>query len=64
MSFTSFPQGKPASCYILGNESLAVQCAEILLAHGHSVRGVVTKDAGIIEWAATKSIPVIAPGPG
>jgi methionyl-tRNA formyltransferase len=50
-------------CYVMGNESLAVQCAEVLLAHGNAVRGVITRDDGIAGWAKKKGIRVITPGP-
>jgi len=49
------------ACYVMGNESLAVQCAELLLAHGNAVRGVITRDEGISAWARKKGIRVIAP---
>ncbi|GAB4209888.1 MAG: hypothetical protein OHK0013_29850 [Sandaracinaceae bacterium] len=52
------------ACYVMGNESLAVQCAEILIAHGNVVRGVITRDDAIAGWARGRAIRVIAPGAG
>ncbi len=48
-------------CYVMGNESLAVQCAEVLIAHGNAVRGVITRDDGVAAWARGKGIRVITP---
>ena len=52
------------STYLMGAESLLVQCAEILLERGHTIRGVITDNRDITRWAQSKSIPVIAPGRG
>jgi natural product biosynthesis luciferase-like monooxygenase protein len=49
------------ACYVMGNESLAVQCAEVLLSHGNAVRGVITRDEGIEAWARKKGIRVVTP---
>ncbi|UWR65144.1 LLM class flavin-dependent oxidoreductase [Phaeobacter inhibens] len=50
----------PFSCIVLGNESLLVACADTLLARGHSIAAVVTKDAEIRQWAADKGLSVLA----
>lgn len=50
---------KPFSCLLIGNESLLVGCGDALLDHGHDIRGIVTKDRDILDWAAAKSLPVI-----
>ncbi|MEM9070569.1 MAG: MupA/Atu3671 family FMN-dependent luciferase-like monooxygenase [Myxococcota bacterium] len=55
MSFTT---------YLMGAESLLVQCAEILLQRGHSIRGVVTDNRDIVRWAEERSIVVLKPGKG
>ncbi|KKB80718.1 luciferase [Devosia limi DSM 17137] len=41
---------------LVGNESLLVQCAEILLERGHEIVGVVSDTAPIIEWAESRGI--------
>src|SRR5688500_14985767 len=55
------PKG-PISCLLMGNQSLLVQCAEVLRARGQRVAGVVTADAQIRNWAQPLEIPVHAPG--
>ena len=52
------------SSYLMGAESLLVQCAEILLQRGHTVRGVISDNADIAAWARSRSIPVLSPGKG
>lgn len=49
----------PFSCIVLGNESLLVACADMLLARSHSIAAVVTKDAEIRQWAADKGLSVL-----
>jgi natural product biosynthesis luciferase-like monooxygenase protein len=49
------------ACYVIGDESLAVQCAELLLSYGNSVRGVVTRDDGVGAWARKRGLRVVAP---
>jgi amino acid adenylation domain-containing protein/non-ribosomal peptide synthase protein (TIGR01720 family) len=51
------------SCVIIGEGSLPLQCAEIVLSHGHTVRGVVSPDTRLARWAAEHGIPhAAAPG--
>lgn len=52
------------SSYLMGAESLLVQCAEILLQRGHTVRGVITDNRDIASWARGRGIPVLEPGKG
>ncbi|MEZ4593250.1 MAG: LLM class flavin-dependent oxidoreductase [Chloroflexota bacterium] len=49
------------SCYVMGEESLLIPCAEILLERHHEVRGVITTAPAIARWAAEKNLPVFAP---
>ncbi len=49
-------------CYLMGQESLLIQCAEILLEKSHTICGVITETRQIVDWAESKSIPVLAPG--
>jgi natural product biosynthesis luciferase-like monooxygenase protein len=56
MTATSF------SCFLIGSDTLLAQCGEILLARGHSVRGVITDGARIVEWAESHSISTIPAG--
>ena len=41
---------------LVGNESLLVQCAEILLERGHTIAGVISDTPAIIEWAEGRGI--------
>ena len=50
------------SCYIIGSESLLIQCADILLERGHDIRGIISAEAPIKNWATSQNIPVLAPG--
>lgn len=44
------------TCWIVGEGSLALQCAEVLLRRGHSLRGIVSPDAGHAAWAAERGL--------
>ncbi|MCB9634236.1 MAG: LLM class flavin-dependent oxidoreductase [Sandaracinus sp.] len=52
------------SSYLMGAESLLVQCAEILLQRGHTIRGVISDNREIAGWARGRGIPVLEPGKG
>jgi len=49
---------------MVGNESLLVQCAKVLLGRGHTIRTVASHNADVIAWAEAAGIPVVAPGKG
>ncbi|MFI9203132.1 amino acid adenylation domain-containing protein [Streptomyces sp. NPDC053048] len=49
--------GRRFSCVLVGENSLLVSCAEILLERGHRVLGVVSPDAGIRAWARDAGLP-------
>ncbi|MEZ4644340.1 MAG: LLM class flavin-dependent oxidoreductase [Chloroflexota bacterium] len=50
------------SCYVMGTESLLIQCVEVLLEKGHAVRGVITSETMIADWAGKQGLPVLKPG--
>ncbi len=52
----------PYSSVLIGDESLLIQCAEVLLERGHSVLQVVSQNAAIKSWAQKRSIEIVAPG--
>ncbi|MCA9611080.1 MAG: peptide synthetase, partial [Myxococcales bacterium] len=54
----------PFRCFVMGNESLLVQCAELLRADGHKILGVVTSNHEIEIWAHRAGLNVVAPGKG
>lgn len=43
---------------IIGNESLAIQCAEMLREAGHQISAVVTRNADVKSWAEDLALPV------
>ena len=47
---------------IIGNESLAVQCGEMLLEAGHPIAAVVTRNRDVGDWATSHDLPVHMPG--
>ena len=49
------------SCFLIGSESLLVQCAEILIERGHEVRGVASGEPSISAWARGRGIPTVDP---
>lgn len=53
----------PFSCVLIGNESLLVQCGEILRERRHVIRAVVTRNPEIRAWAEVNGLPAEAPGP-
>ncbi|MEQ6248528.1 MupA/Atu3671 family FMN-dependent luciferase-like monooxygenase [Sulfitobacter sp. HNIBRBA3233] len=48
------------SCVIAGDESLTIACADMIVAGGHHVAAVVTRDADVRAWAEGQSVPVFA----
>jgi natural product biosynthesis luciferase-like monooxygenase protein len=44
---------------LIGEQSLLVQCGEILLRGGHAITAVVTDDAAIVRWSKAHSLPVL-----
>ena len=48
------------SCYLLGEGTLLVHCAEALLRGGHRICGIVSSEPSVMRWARARSIPRIA----
>ncbi|MEM9433531.1 MAG: MupA/Atu3671 family FMN-dependent luciferase-like monooxygenase [Pseudomonadota bacterium] len=48
------------SAVVIGNESLAIQCAEMLLEDGHDLKAVVTRNPDVRTWAEGASVDVIS----
>jgi natural product biosynthesis luciferase-like monooxygenase protein len=44
------------SFVVLGEQSLLIQCCELLLARGHDIRAVVAENRRIVQWCAEHSI--------
>ena len=49
-------------CYLQGQQSLLIHCAEALLEGDHTICGVITALPQIVEWAGGRGVPVLAPG--
>ncbi|MEO5616023.1 MAG: MupA/Atu3671 family FMN-dependent luciferase-like monooxygenase [Cypionkella sp.] len=50
------------SAYLIGNETLTRQCGEMLLARGHRLDAVVTRNTDVRLWAEEKGLRVEAYG--
>ena len=50
------PPPCPISCILVGSDSLLIQCGEILLEGGHSIRAIVSRDPRILEWAQRRQL--------
>jgi len=47
------------SCYLIGADTLLLECGEVLLRRGHDVRGVITAEPRVEAWARDRDLPVI-----
>ncbi|MEZ4694959.1 MAG: LLM class flavin-dependent oxidoreductase [Rhodothermales bacterium] len=47
------------SCYLIGSESLLIQCAGSIMSAGHEILGVVSNAPRIRDWAESQSLKVI-----
>ncbi|MGB3512064.1 MAG: formyltransferase family protein [Microcoleaceae cyanobacterium] len=54
-------RAKTFNCFIIGQGTLPIQCAEIILASGHQIAGVVSSDSSIVAWAKEQKIPHLKP---
>ncbi len=48
----------PFTTLLIGNESLAIQCGEAMLARGHKIAAVVTHNPDVQNWATGKGLRV------
>lgn len=51
-------------CFVMGDGTLLVQCAELLRGAGFHVEGVITGNDEIRQWASTSGVHVLEPGTG
>jgi methionyl-tRNA formyltransferase len=54
------PSQYPFSCFLIGEGTLPIQCAELLLEQGHQILGIVSPDESISDWAKEKGISHIS----
>ena len=45
---------------LIGDESLTIACGDMVLAGGHSIAAVVTRDDAVRSWALGQGLPVLA----
>lgn len=50
---------KHFSCFLIGADTLLIECGEVLLDKGHSILGVITQTQRLIDWAQSKQIPTL-----
>jgi methionyl-tRNA formyltransferase len=51
-----------ATALIIGNESLTIQCAGALLARGHTIAALVTRNPDVRAWGQSKGLRVEGQG--
>ncbi|PTM41487.1 MupA/Atu3671 family FMN-dependent luciferase-like monooxygenase [Bosea sp. 124] len=49
---------------LMGEESLLVQCAEILVGRGHGIQAIVSSSVSVRKWAEERKITVVEPDHG
>jgi len=45
------------SCYIIGGDSIALECATMLHTNGHNIQGIITTYIPLQTWATANNIP-------
>ncbi len=50
------------STFLVGHESLVIQCGEMLREAGHGIQGVATRNKDVEAWAKSHNLPLYAPG--
>jgi natural product biosynthesis luciferase-like monooxygenase protein len=53
---------KKFSCFLIGADTLLIECGEVLLQKGHVIMGVITQTQRLIDWAQSKQIPTTRSG--
>lgn len=49
------------TCFLVGDESLLVQCAAAFMRRGHQIKGVITSSAPVARWSEQNGIPCLEP---
>lgn len=52
------------SSIAIGEDTLLMQCGQILLDKGHDLRAIVSAAPDVVDWARGRGVQVIAPGTG
>ena len=45
------------SAYLIGAESLLIQCCDVLFQNDFEILGIVSAQPAIVSWAATRNLP-------
>lgn len=48
-------------CFLVGTQSLLIQCGIVLLEKGHEILGIVSDDPAVTRWAEEKNLNSMAP---
>ncbi|SFJ39951.1 MupA/Atu3671 family FMN-dependent luciferase-like monooxygenase [Aerobium aerolatum] len=51
-------------CLLVGENSLLIQCADILIRNGCTIAGIATENASIEDWAIERQIPLVSTSNG
>ena len=51
---------KQFKCYVMGSDSLLIECTRVLIERGHRVLGIITSGEHVAEWARREDLPVIS----
>jgi natural product biosynthesis luciferase-like monooxygenase protein len=51
---------QPFSCFIQGEGTLVISCADLLLQQGHRIQGIISSNPAIQKWAAANAVPTYA----
>ncbi|MBZ4420615.1 MupA/Atu3671 family FMN-dependent luciferase-like monooxygenase [Myxococcus sp. RHSTA-1-4] len=54
--------GESPSCFIIGEGTLVVPCAQALMERGVRVLGLVTREPSLQKWAEEQGVPHVPPG--
>jgi amino acid adenylation domain-containing protein len=54
---TSVPEQRPLDCFVIGEGTLPIRCAELLLAAGYQILGIISLDTTLRDWAVKTDIP-------
>jgi natural product biosynthesis luciferase-like monooxygenase protein len=49
---------------LIGDESLLIECAKLLILRGHGIQAVATRNDDVARWASGAGLPVVEPGAG
>ena len=47
------------TCYVIGADTLLIECSERLLEAGFVIKGVITAAPPLVDWAKNKGLPVV-----